>query len=158
MDAPGGVAQAATQFAGDADDGVDDEGAAAVGLVAVDGADQTDPRGLDEVLAADPAAVAKAGGQPLGKAQVGQDDPFADGGVPGGVPVLEPLLDLRDGVLVAWADVRGKGRRDGHSHRLSSMAAWLRPDLPKLTEGAPLRIHTVISPGQWPRACMTAMA
>ena len=79
-----------------------------VGVVAVDGGDQPGPGRLDQASGAGPAAVAKAAGQPLGQAQVGQDDPLSQLGVAAGGVGLQPSLDFGRGVLVAWADVQDR--------------------------------------------------
>jgi hypothetical protein len=120
VDPPGGVAQAAPQLAVDAGHRVDDERVGPAAVIAVHGGDQPDPGRLDQVLAGDAAAAAEAGGQAVGQPKVGEDDPFAGRRVPRGLVVEEPLLDLRDGVLVARTDVQGVG--GGRSHA-SSLAA-----------------------------------
>jgi hypothetical protein len=59
---------------------------------------------LDQVLAGEAVAGPKAAGQPVGQAQVSEDDPFAQLRVSGALVVEEPLLDLLDGALVTGAD------------------------------------------------------
>jgi hypothetical protein len=102
------------------------------GVVAVEGGDQPGPGRLDQVLGAGPAAVAKAAGQPLGQAQVGQDDPLSQLGVAAGGVGLQPSLDLGRGVLVAWGGRPGPHGwkaggwwwTPGTSWASSTRAAW----------------------------------
>jgi hypothetical protein len=126
VDPPGGVAQAAPQLASDAGDGVGDEGVRPVWLVAVDGRHQADPGRLDQVLVGHPVPVPEAAGQAVGQAQVGQDDPLADGPVAGGVVVEEPRFDRVRGHRVIRADAADSGRID-HGEEPGSRRAGSNP-------------------------------
>jgi hypothetical protein len=113
VDPPAGVAQVALELTDHAGHGVGDERVAVVGVVAVHGRDQADPGRLAEVLGAGPAAAPVALGQPVGQAEVGDDDLLADGGVPGGRVLPEPAFDAVDTTLVTWEDVRDGRVRPG---------------------------------------------
>jgi hypothetical protein len=80
MEPPAGVAQVAFELADHTGHGVGEERGAVAGVIAVDGGDRPGPIGLDQVLGAGPAAVAEPPGQPVGHAQVGQDDPLRSWG------------------------------------------------------------------------------
>jgi hypothetical protein len=84
MEPPAGVAQVAFELADHTGHGVGDEGGGVVGVIAVDGGDQPGPGALHQVLGAGPAAVAEPPGQPVGHAQVGQDDALSQLGVAAG--------------------------------------------------------------------------
>ena len=57
--------------------------------------------GLAQVLRGGPAAMPVALGQPVGQAEVGQDDPLAQDGIAAAGVVLEPAIDPVGGGRVA---------------------------------------------------------
>ena len=61
---------------------VGDERGPVAGIIAIDGADQPGPGGLDEVLGGGSAAVVEPHGQPVGQAQVGHNDRSRSWGSP----------------------------------------------------------------------------
>jgi hypothetical protein len=148
----------AFQLADHTGHGVGQEWGAVAGVIAVDGGDQPGPGGLDEILRGGPAAAAVAAGQPVGQAQVGQDDPLAQLGIAAGGVGLQPGIDLGAGSLVTGTDLndgmvgklgdgsrhkapRGTGRPRGLGERSSiksqTMTVSPAPILRKPTRSRP---------------------
>jgi hypothetical protein len=93
--------------------GIGDERVGPLRLVAVDRLDQPEPGHLAQVLEGHGPVAPVAFGQPVGQAEVGQDDAFAQDRVTALGVVTEPLLDALDGVLVLGADLERFGRGSG---------------------------------------------
>jgi hypothetical protein len=114
----------ALELAGHAGDGVGNEGRSPGWVVAVHSQDQPDAGRLAQVLQRDLLVVAVPGGQPVGQAEVGQDDPLPELGVAGLGVAAAPALDLVGGRPVLGPDPGGgqlvqaagggRGMAEGH--------------------------------------------